>query len=314
MVQAMAQGQIEGSHVLRAIELLSDLQGKKLEAVCLGPPKSIDHAAMLGRIIGKLSPLVSDLLEYEFAAHLNAASVCPPGTRWVKQDPGFPDLALDTGEARRAGIEIKTWFPLGTEVTGRFRESQTSLAASETLLMVVAWVPEFLLHGRPLTLRIWVDEAINVARVRDSKYHRPPQYIVIEPESASQRENTHHQSHAAGYFFRGSQAELADAKAEIESWGSSLDFSSAAYQANLWELTRKHPYVLDTNFAKFDRIEHKPLQDFKAEVLAMPLHGRTIGEWRDGIWAEAEDVLEEITHLNRHARVVETDLPGPAKR
>lgn len=293
----MAQDPVEGSKVLRAVDLLAGLSKGKLDALSLGRPKTIDHAAALGRIIGKLSPLVSDLLENEFAAHLNSAGAWPPGSRWIKQDPGFPGLALCGGETVHAGIEIKTWFPFATEVTGRFREGQTRLATSETRLMVVVWLPEFLLHGGPVALGVWADKAINVARVRDSRYHRPPQYVVVEPEAGPARTRNLQQARSAGYFFRGSQTEFAKAKAEIESWSAKLAFTSPEYQGKLRELVRTHPYALDTNFAKIDRIEHKSLQDFKEDVLTMTLHGRTVGEWSDGIAAEAADVLEKITLL-----------------
>lgn len=284
--------------VQRAVRILADLEATKLDALSLGRPRSAQHAASLARVIGKLSPMVSDLLEVEFAEHLNSQPGWPAGHRWVSQDPGFPDLVLRCEEPdhEHAGIEIKTWFALGTEVTGRFRQSQSSLVTSETRLMVVAWLPEFILHGRPLTLGVWVDKALNVARVRDSKYHRPPQYLVLEPETVSTRVG-HAQNHSVGYFFRGSPEEFEKAKADIDSSVGALTFTSSKYQNRLRELVKKHPYALDTNFAKFDRLEHESLREFKRHMLSKILHGRSVEEWREGVLAGADGILDDITRL-----------------
>lgn len=291
----MTEDQLEETHAHRAISILQGLRGKQLEALALGRPRSVDHAASLSRIIGKLSPIVSDLLEYEFAAYLNAAGGWPPGSEWVRQEKIFPDLVLRNGKAVLAGIEIKTWSPLAREITGRFRETRAILAGSNTCIMVVAWLPEFLLHGGPRTLDTWVDSAANVAAMRDSKYQRPPRSVVIEYGAANpyglQPDN------CEGYLFDGSEEELAQATAEVASWSRSAALTSQEQQEKLRELMRNYPYRVDANFAKLDRIDQALLRTFKDRVLATRFHGRAIGEWRDRIAAEDGDILREITSL-----------------
>jgi len=76
------------------------------------------------------------------------------------------------------GIEIKTWFPLATEITARFRESQSNLTANNIKLALVCWLPEFILFGQPKIIGVWTDDALSVAKSRDAHYHSPPDYLV----------------------------------------------------------------------------------------------------------------------------------------
>jgi len=43
----------------------------------------------------------------------------------------------------RSGMEIKAWFPLATEITARFYNSQAFLQDYNTKVVVICWLPEF---------------------------------------------------------------------------------------------------------------------------------------------------------------------------
>ena len=44
---------------------------------------------------------------------------------WQRQDPGFPDMIfVGPTVTPSPGFEIKAWFPLATEITARFKDSQ----------------------------------------------------------------------------------------------------------------------------------------------------------------------------------------------
>ena len=298
----------EKALVNEGIRLLQGLETQELAVLSIGRPKSVDHAANIGLIISKLSPIVANLLEFEFAAYLNASGKWPPGARWERQDPDFPDLALRSGAETLAGIEIKAWFPFSTEITGRFKESQRRLASRHYQVMVVAWLPEFLLHGGPRIIDTWTDSGLEMAKSRDKKYHQPPRYLVVEPEDTSDRTRNLQQTTCAGYVHQGDPSELQRAAAELASWPRGLEFTSPEYQARLRSLMGTYTYRLDTNFAKIDRIEHDSLESFKSKVLQTEIHGRTIAEWRDGIAAQNATVLKDITLLGG------PDAPKPRRK
>jgi hypothetical protein len=80
------------------------------------------------------------------------------------------------------GFEIKTWFPLATEITGRFKDSQNRFVDNNVNVCLPAWLPEHLIYGKPRILDVVVVSAASVAKARDSHYHDPPGYLVVEPE------------------------------------------------------------------------------------------------------------------------------------
>ena len=85
------------------------------------------------------------------------------------------------------GMELKAWFPLATEITARFRDSQTLLRDYNTKVVVICWLPEFVIAGQPKIIDVFTCDAIDFAKARDTHYHNPPNYIVIEPENTSAR-------------------------------------------------------------------------------------------------------------------------------
>jgi hypothetical protein len=185
----------------------------------------------------------------------------------------------------RPGIEIKAWFPLATEITARFRDSQTLLQDYNTKVVVVCWLPEFVIAGQPKILDVFVCDAIDYAVARDTHYHSPPEYVVMEPEDTSERTRNLQQKNCNGLLFQGSAKQLQEAKAIVASWGEEgRQYKTGRdYQARLRDLVGRYPYRLDTNFAKIDRITLASLEAFKRRILRTIILDRTVQNWMNTI-------------------------------
>jgi hypothetical protein len=293
--------------VTRATRLIHALEKKSLDVVSLGQPHNRAHAADMAKVVSKLSPVMGNLLEFEFATYLNEQGEWPEDTYWCRQDPDFPDLALllkkDNAERKKylQGIEVKCWFPFATEMTGRFRESQRRLLKANVNVMVVAWLPEFIVHGKPKILATWSDKAIDIAKCRDAHYHDPPRYLVVEPEDTGARTRNLQQTNCAGYVlqFNDRPDLLKKARKEVAAWPGGERYSiSPKYQARIRQLMARYKYRMDTNFSKIDRIDHKPLEKFKKSVLATKLHGKTVAEWAQLVADMDERAFEAMMKLN----------------
>jgi hypothetical protein len=119
--------------------------------------------------------------------------------------------------------------------------------------------------------------------------------LVVEPEDTAKRTANLRQTNTNGYKFQGSQEEMVQAEMEVEQWGSwGRQYQpTPPYQHRLHTLMGRYKYRLDTNFAKIDRIQHPGLEEFKRNVLATPLHGRSILSWvRDMRLLSGEGVQE----------------------
>lgn len=268
------------SILLDASKALAGFAGRTLDVLEVARPPDLDYAVHLSKVVSKLSPLVGNMIEYGAVSYLNEKVAHPKG-KWERQDPGFPDTIFRGKVTPAPGIEIKTWFPLATEITARFKDSITHFADDQTNVAMLAWVPEFIIFGKPRILDVWIDTARSVAEARDKHYHNPPDYLVFEPEDTSARTANLQQTNTNGYKFQGTPAQFKEAERIVASWGpNGKTFShSPEYQAKLAGLLGKFKYRLDTNFAKMDRIEHTSLEEFKGRVLGMTFKGRTVAEW-----------------------------------
>jgi hypothetical protein len=273
-------------------ELIS-LEGHTIDVLTVSRPRELQGVMELSKIVSKLSPIIGNLIEYAIARHLNEIKIWPKGCQWIRQDPGFPDTLLKDFPGIEPGIEVKTWFPLSTEITARFRDSQTHLATNHIKVVMVAWMLEEILYGKPKILDIWVGESLDVAKARDSHYHNPPYYIVMEPEDTSSRTRNLQQTNCNGFKFQGSQQQLEQAVQLIDSWGKeSKDYCcDRDYQELLRELMGSFPYRLDTNFAKMDRIVLPSLESFKASLQKRMYLGRSIQSWTRAINSLDETAL-----------------------
>jgi hypothetical protein len=278
-----------------ASEHLRKLEGHEFDVIDVSKPRSIDEAVNLSRIISKLSPILGNLIEFNAVSFLNENPKFSSLGRWVRQDPDFPD-ALFIGKIDPApGFEVKAWFPLATEITARFKDSQNAFADNATHVILLAWLPKFLVYGKPYILDVEVVSGLSIAKARDDHYHNPPDYLVLEPEDTESRTRNLQQTNTNGYKFQGSPAEFAKAKRFVESWGKggAQYKPTRQYQAQLRQLLTKFPYRLDTNFAKIDRIAHPEIERFKASVQAMTVCEKTISAWYRILSSENETALRD---------------------
>ncbi|MFA4845491.1 MAG: hypothetical protein WC654_02950, partial [Patescibacteria group bacterium] len=187
----------------KATEEIENLRGQTLDVLDIKKPHSVIYAQHLAKVVSKISPLLGNMIEFSIVEKLNQVDWSGLGT-WIRQDPGFPD-ALFQGKLKPApGIEIKTWFPLATEITARFKDSIIHFDKDQTNVAVVAWLPEFLIYGKPKIIDVWVGSAKSLALARDKHYHNPPDYLVFEPEDTSLRTANLQQTNTNGYKFQGS--------------------------------------------------------------------------------------------------------------
>jgi hypothetical protein len=273
-----------------------------IDILSISKPKNIPEAFNLSKIISKLSPLVGNLIEFKMVEFLNEISELKDIGIWKRQDPGFPDTIFDSEIAPAPGFEIKAWFPLATEITARFKDSQNYFFNDQTYVLLIAWLPEYLLFGRPQIIDICSISGKSIAKARDTHYHNPPDYLVLEPEDTTDRTSNLQQTNTNGYKFQGDQNSFHQAKKFIDSIKNfSYDYEpSPEYQAKIRKLFEKFKYRLDTNYAKIDRIVQPEIETFKTKVLNSVLHGITIGNWAKLFSSGDEKSLAEQfkTHLS----------------
>ena len=263
---------------------LRGLPGRSFDIFNIAKPSDIDEAvdlAKLYKIISKVSPLVGNLIEHDTIDFLNSFDVYNDYGKWVRQDPGFPDIILEGSISPTPGFEVKAWYPFSTEITGRFKDSQNHFKDDQTYVILLAWLPEYVIYGKPLLLDILITSGRSVAKSRDEHYHNPPDYLVLEPEDTSNRTRNLQQTNTNGYKFQLSKAKLIEAEKIVSSWGRNgkIYQPTQKYQQQLRTLIEQYKYRLDTNYAKMDRIAHDGIEEFKTTVLNNKLHGLTVKEW-----------------------------------
>jgi len=179
------------------------------------------------------------------------------------------------------GFEIKAWFPMATEITARFKDSQTHFVRDNTYVTMLAWLPEHMIYGKPKIIGVCVASGKSVAAARDAHYHNPPDYLVLEPEDTRARTRNLQQTNTNGYKFQGTAKQLRQAEKLVKSWGKGGTFykPTPEYQAKLRQLFARFPYRLDTNYAKMDRIQHAGIEVFKERIGKKEFHGMSVSEW-----------------------------------
>lgn len=260
---------------------LIGLGGHVFDVLEVSRPVSPEAAVNLAKVISKLSPLLGNLIEFNTVEVLNEHTAFGRLGKWARQDPGFPDTVFRGNVDPEPGIEIKAWFPLSTEITARFRDSQQHFIGDNIDVALLAWLPEHLIYGKPRILDVCVVSGQTVARSRDDHYHDPPDYLVLEPEDTSERTSNLQQTNTAGYKWQGTLEEFEVAKKIVKEWGpkGGRYDPHPEYQTRLRELTGRFKYRLDTNYAKMDRIVHPGIEEFKSRVMKTTVHGRTVQAW-----------------------------------
>jgi hypothetical protein len=280
-----------------ATKRLEELKGHKFDVLTVTQPATPGAAVNLSRVVSKLSPMLGNLIEFNTVEFLNTVQEFKGFGTWKRQDPGFPDTIFAGGVSPTPGFEIKAWFPLATEITARFKDSQNHFLGDNTYVCMLAWLPEHLIYGKPYILDVCVVSGASVAKSRDDHYHNPPDYLVLEPGDTSARTSNLQQTNTNGYKFQGTQAEFKEAATFVDSWGpgSKAYSTSPEYQKRLRELFGRYDYRLDTNYAKMDRIVHTQLEDFKTRVMKSVVHGRTVREWERLFRADDEKVVAALS-------------------
>ncbi len=290
-----------------AITSLNELQGHSFDLLTISKPISPEAAINLAKVISKLSPLVGNLIEFNTVEYLNDQKEFQKLGHWLRQDPGFPDAVFISNINPAPGFEIKAWYPLATEITARFKDSQNHFVQDQTYVVMLAWLLEYLIFGKPYIVDICVVSGASVAAARDNHYHNPPNYLVLEPEDTSNRTANLRQTNTNGYKFQGSGEQLKEARKVVSSWGT--DYKkykpTREYQKKTKSLLALFPYRLDTNFAKMDRIAHPEIELFKERVYKTVIHEKTIGEWNR--FLSKGDTLEIKNTLRRKFGIIDRD-------
>lgn len=260
---------------------LESLTGHVFDLLTISKPISPDAAVNLAKVVSKLSPLLGNLIEFNTVEFLNDQPEYKEFGIWQRQDPGFPDAIFVSSVAPTPGFEIKAWFPLATEITARFKDSQNHFKDDQTNVCMLAWLPDQLIFGKPKIIDVCIVTGRSVAEARDVHYHNPPDYLVLEPEDTTARTRNLQQTNTNGYKWQGTPAQFVEAQRLVESWGpqGTQYQPTTEYQTLLRQLIARFPYRLDTNFAKMDRIVHKGIEDFKRRVTGTTIHGLNIGQW-----------------------------------
>ena len=201
-----------------ASEYLENLSGHKFDVLDVSKPVTVNAAINLAKVISKLSPLLGNLIEFNTVEFLNKQDNFAGFGKWERQDPGFPDTIFVGDIQPTPGLEIKAWFPLATEITARFKDSQNHFQFDQTHVAMLAWLPDKIIYGKPRILGVCVVSGLSVALARDAHYHNPPDYLVLEPEDTTQRTANLQQTNTNGYKFQGSSNELLEAQKMVNSW------------------------------------------------------------------------------------------------
>ena len=254
--------------------------------------------------------MVGNLIEFNTCEYLNDQAAFTNLGRWIRQDPGFPDTVFIGNVTPTPGFEIKAWFPLATEITARFKDSQSHFLLNNTYVALMAWLPENLIFGRPTIIDIEIIPAFTIAKARDDHYHNPPSYVVLEPGDTSLRTINLQQTNTNGLRFQGDVNLLLEAEAIVASWGpdGTTYRTDVDYQAKLQQLIYKFPYRVDTNFAKMDRIQHPAIEAFKSRVGQTLFHGRTISDWNRVLSSSYAQVIKDALNQTFDVRDIGRDV------
>lgn len=303
----------------RSLELANDallnLAGEDVDAIEV---KSVvtEEAPFLAKIVSKLSPMVGNLMEQRIVELLDQTAL--DGYGWHRQDPGFPDAILRTedGLTTDTGFEIKAWYVLSTEITGRFKESQNLLAGKNVNVAVVAWCMSHLIYGKPKILGVLTVSGSELAASRDNHYHNPPEYLIVEPQDTSGRTANLQQSNVNGFKLQESDSnpQLVEEYREYfkRAGRQAEDPHTSATQAEALDLMNKLVYRLDTNFAKIDRVGNPDVETFKKKILAEQYLGKSFSQWIK-VFAdlngtnEAKRLVAEKTIVNLYADMLKAE-------
>ncbi len=281
---------------------IASMVNEIFDIINIGEPDSLEYAIFMSHIESKISSIVGNMIEYAMANHLNLTSSFRDLGVWKRQDPDFPDNIFVSDQLSEVpGIEVKAWYPLATEITARFKPSQSMLSHNNPLLALVAWLPEYILHGKPKIIGVKIIPAMELAKSRDNHYFDPPSYLVVEPENTVDRTQNLQQRNVNGFKSQ-TEAWTAEEKAKAAEFLSTLDFKNHNYSINPTTrqltnyLLHNFQYREETNFAKINRIKNPSVNAFKAEIMDKKIFNHTISYWSH-ISKKREVVKEYYDHI-----------------
>lgn len=289
--------------LLLAEKAIQNLNNHEFDILNISRPSNVEYAISLGKFISKLSPMMSNLIEFKVVENLNRIQELQLFGKWKRQDPGFPDAIFQGDITPVPGIEIKTWFPLATEITARFRETQFHFQNDETKLLLISWIPQYIIWGKPKVLDICLVSALTVAKKRDNHYFNPPYYLVVEPEDTSLRTSNLQQTNVNGYRLQENNPKrIREAELFIQQLGSFAKTYNPApdfQQKVIRPLLSQYNYRLDTNFAKIDRIQMTEIELFKKATLDNKYFGKSIHEWSKLLSRLSREDAQRILELDK---------------
>lgn len=267
-----------------ATNIISSMKNEIFDVLSISKPDDIEYAKFMAKVNSKISSIVGNMIEFSMANVLNENSKYKSLGHWERQDPDFPDNVFlsDHLSGEIPGIEVKAWYPLATEITARFKPSQAILSTNNPLLALVAWAPEYILHGSPKILGVYITPAIELAKSRDNHYYQPPHYLLLEPGNTINRTKNLQQRNVEGYVQQDWSKKMEeDALKLLTNSGIDLNTYKINSQTNkiMHEINAKFPYRLDTNFAKINRIKNTGVNTFKENILSEKLFGYPISYW-----------------------------------
>jgi hypothetical protein len=209
--------------------------------------------------ISKASALVSGVVEDRIPALLNSvrettwdADQSLRDYEFRKFEIGFPDILLVNRSDPTDSIfeiEAKSWYVLSKDpMTARFLTSGQIIKPG-TLVVVFAWMLDGVVSGSPVLLRMWVDEAIRLAAVRDAKWTETPpddSHRVQQPDNPLGTPRSAIRTQTQG-----------EIKGANGSWRKDAD-----------------------NYGKLHRLYDPAIVAFENSTLSLSVAGKTLSEWR----------------------------------
>ena len=244
--------------------------------------------------MSKLSSLISVQIETRSLARLDAiyGEDLPNDVEWVINErvggEKYPDLAFADLEFSPSsnwvwpGVEIKTWCPFATEMSGRMMKGQSIMENYPDQLLLVAWLPDHLLYGDPQVIGTWVGDGLEMAKSRDDYWHDPPKSLILEPDFSPDREAHKQHTNVDRYLWDDDDSNLEAAEQMAKDLGLyATPYSyDDDYQENVRKVYNSFNYKKGTNFRKLDRLHHDPLDNFPDRIREDTIiEGKSLDEW-----------------------------------
>ena len=205
------------------------------------------------------------------------------------------------------GFEIKAWFPLATEITARFKDSQNHFTDDRTYVAMIAWLPEHLIYGKPYILDVIVVSGASVAKSRDDHYHNPPDYLVLEPGDTTARTRNLQQTNTNGYKFQGTKEQFKQAEKVVAGWGAGRRElqSHLKLSSHVAPTRRSIPLSSRHQLCENGPDRSSELEAFKTRVQGTKVNGMTVRQWYNVLASENDELIKKA--LEQHLHIKEAD-------